>query len=74
MLCDAYGLTRAEREGMVAVVERRIRVSRDTLAARAAAGEPAWVRLWRDGHGAENVENVAYLLRHRAEIERHMSG
>jgi hypothetical protein len=74
VLCDAYGLTRAERPGLIELVERRIRVSHDTLAARAAAGEPAWVRLWRDGHGAENVENVAYLLRHRAEIERHMSG
>jgi hypothetical protein len=74
VFCDAYGLTRVERVGLVELVERRIRVSHDTLAARAAAGEPVWLRMWREGHGAENVENVAYLARHRVEIERHMSG
>jgi hypothetical protein len=72
VLCDAYGLSRAERTGLVELVERRIRVSHDTLAARAAAGEPAWLRMWREGHGAENAANVAYLVRHRAEIEREL--
>jgi hypothetical protein len=68
VLCDAYGLD--ERIGLLALVARRIRVSHDTLAARAAAGEPAWVRMWNEGHGAENAENIAYLRRYRAEIAR----
>jgi Ser/Thr protein kinase RdoA (MazF antagonist) len=72
VLCDAYGLE--ERAGLIELVERRIQVSYDTLAARAAAGEPAWVRMWREGHGADTAENIAYLRRHRAELERHLSG
>ena len=74
VLCDGYGLARAERTGLVELVERRIRVSHDTLAARAAAGEPAWVRMVAEGHGADDAENIAYLRRHRAEIERHLRG
>jgi hypothetical protein len=72
VLCDAYGLNAEERAGLIELVEQRIQVSHDTLAARAAAGEPAWVRMWREGHGAENPQNIAYLRRHRAEIERHL--
>jgi hypothetical protein len=68
VLCDAYGLE--GRAGLVELVERRIRVSHDTLAARAAAGEPAWARMWAEGHGAENAENIAYLRRNRDEIAR----
>jgi hypothetical protein len=74
VLCDAYGLDVEERVGLVELVERRIRVSYNTLAARAAAGDPAWVRMWREGHGEENAANIAYLRRHRAEIERHLCG
>jgi len=73
VLCDAYGLAQAERSGLVELVERRIQSLHDTLAARAAAGEPAWVRMWNEGHGAQNAANVAYLRRHRAEIERRIS-
>ena len=40
----------------------------------AAPDEPAWVQMWRDGHGAENAANVAYLRRHRAEIEANLCG
>jgi hypothetical protein len=68
VLCDAYGL--AERAGLVELVERRIRAVHDTLAARAAAGEPAWVRMWQEGHGTESAANVAYLRRHRDDIAR----
>ena len=71
VLCDGYGL--AERADLLELVERRIRVSHDTLAARAAAGEPAYVRLWREGHGTGTAGNLAYLRHHRAEIERHLA-
>jgi hypothetical protein len=74
VLCDGYGLARAERTGLVELVARRIQVSHDTLMARAAAREPAWVRMVAEGHGADDAENVAYLHRHRAEIERHLRG
>jgi Ser/Thr protein kinase RdoA (MazF antagonist) len=74
VFCDANGLDAQERIGLVGLVEWRIRVSHDTLASRAAAGDPAWVRMWEEGHGVENAENIAYLRRHRAEIERHLLG
>jgi len=73
-LCDAYGLVAGERVGLVERIERRIRVSHDTLATRAAAGDPAWVRMWREGHGTENAENIAYRRRHRAEMEGRLRG
>jgi Ser/Thr protein kinase RdoA (MazF antagonist) len=68
VLCDAYGLE--DRAGLIELVARRIQASHDTLAARAAAGEPAWVRMWQEGHGAENEENIAYLRRNRDETVR----
>jgi hypothetical protein len=68
VLCDAYGL--AERADLLDLVERRIQVTHDTLAARAAAGVPAYLRLWREGHGDGTAGNLAYLRHHRAEIAR----
>ena len=43
------------------------------LAAWAAAGVPAYVKLWREGHGDGAHGNLAYLRHHRAEIERHLT-
>jgi hypothetical protein len=71
LVCDAYGLD--DRAALLDLVERRIQVTHDTLAARAAAGEPAWLRMWQEGHGAEHAENLVYLRRHHAEIARHLS-
>jgi hypothetical protein len=71
VLCDAYGLE--ERAGLLDLVERRIRVSHDSLAAWAAAGVPTYVKLWRAGHGEGTHGNLAYLRHHRAEIERHLT-
>jgi Ser/Thr protein kinase RdoA (MazF antagonist) len=68
ILCDAYGLT--DRAALLDLIEQRIQVTHDTLTARAAAGEPAWLRMWQEGHGAENADNLAYLRRHRVDIAR----
>ena len=71
VFCDAYGL--ADRRGLLDTVERRLKASYDTLAAWAAAGDPAFVALWRDGHADGSVDDIAYLRRHRAEFERHLN-
>lgn len=68
VFCDAYGLV--GRGGLLGMIERRQRVLYDSVAAWAAAGDPAFVALWREGHAAAVLEDGAYLRRHRADFER----
>lgn len=44
----------------------------DTVVARAAAGEPAWVKMVKEGNGADTDESLAYLRRYRGEIGRQL--
>jgi hypothetical protein len=73
VLCDGYGLGRADRTELLELVERRIRVSHDTLVARAAAGVLAYVKLLRDGHGDGDAANLAYLRHYRDDIGRELT-
>lgn len=59
VLLDAYGLE--ERAGFVSAVIARARDQVEGLAARAAAGVPAYVAIAREGHIEAMRRNVAYL-------------
>ena len=68
LFCDAYGLE--DRRGLTAVIEWRQAVHYGTLAAWAMAGAPVFERLWREGHGEAMLRDLAWMRRHRAELER----
>ena len=50
-LADGYGLSRADRERLPAVVVARIESSYRHLRRRAEAGIEPWRQMWLDGHG-----------------------
>jgi hypothetical protein len=49
LIADAYGLSEAQRAGIVPLLARRTRAVRDFLAGQAARGAEPWARLWREG-------------------------
>ena len=69
LFCDAYGLGLDDRLAALDLVGWRIAASHDTCAAR-AAGDPAYLRLWREGHARGSDANVAYLRAVRADLRR----
>lgn len=68
LFCDTYGLS--QREGLLDLVERRMQVLYATLAAWAAAGEPAFVKMWKEGHGLGILKDMAYVRTYRDELEQ----
>jgi Ser/Thr protein kinase RdoA (MazF antagonist) len=67
LFCDSYGL--AERQDLLAVVERRQQVLLDTLVAWGQAGVPGFAAMLRDGH-ADGIRNdIAYLRHNRSALE-----
>jgi hypothetical protein len=63
VFCDAYGLE--DRSRLLDIIERRQRALHDSIAQWAAAGEPAFIAMWRDGHATGVLADIAYLRRHR---------
>jgi phosphotransferase family enzyme len=70
LFCDAYGLT--GRGGLLATIARRQRALYDSIAAWAAAGEPAFVASWRRGDAAATLKDSDYLDRYRREFSREL--
>jgi aminoglycoside phosphotransferase (APT) family kinase protein len=68
--CDAYGLD--SRDGVVEMIKLRQETTHATFKRRAEAGEPAYVRLWEMGAGDGLTRQMAFLDRHRADIEAHL--
>jgi hypothetical protein len=64
---DAYGLD--ERADILAVVRRRQEVVRTTIATWAAAGDPVFAGLRREGRLADIDNDIAYVERSRHEWE-----
>lgn len=50
LFCDAYGLTRTEREQLLPFVRQSQQAALDTIETWGPAGKPGWDRLWRIGH------------------------
>ncbi len=71
LFCDAYGLD--DRRGMLDTIERRQQVLYDSLTAGAAAGDPGFAALVRDGHGDGVLVDMAYIRRCRAEFVHALS-
>lgn len=68
MFCDAYGLGR--RDQLLDMVARRQRALRDSIANWAAAGEPAFVAMLRDGHANMILNDIGFVERNRNELSR----
>ena len=68
--CDAYELE--ERGSLLETIMRRQRVLYDSIAAWAAAGEPALVALWRAGDAVMALNDHSYLDRHRGDFAREL--
>jgi len=65
LFCDAYGLD--DRVEFFDVVRERILASITGMEAKAAAGEPAFVRMLADGHVDRMRDDLRELDAHRAE-------
>jgi aminoglycoside phosphotransferase (APT) family kinase protein len=72
LLLDAYGLD--ERDGFVALVRERMRVLRETIRARAEAGEPAWLAMWGTSDSEGPLADRAWVARHRRALEAAVGG
>ena len=59
VFCNAYRLE--DRSELLDTIERRQRALHDSIAQWAAAGEPAFVAMLRNGHAAGIVRDTAYL-------------
>ena len=68
LFCDAYGLE--DRRGLLDLIERRQHVLYNSVVAWAAAGDPAFAAMCRDGHTKGILGDLAYVRRYRAEFER----
>ena|GEM_PF-4257401 len=72
LFCDVYGL--ADRRDLLPSIQHRMTVSYATIAAAAADGTPAFVAMWRDGHGEGIVRDLAHLRRHWTEFDQCLDG
>jgi aminoglycoside phosphotransferase (APT) family kinase protein len=72
VFCDAYGFS--EYGEILRWIQHRMAASYTSVAAWGAAGDPAFVRLWREGHAEGVLADLEYLRRHWLELELHLSG
>ncbi len=71
VFCDAYGLE--DRRGLIDTILWRQQATYDSVVAWAADGDPAFVRLLRDGHAAGTLHDIAYVRAHHSDLERRLS-
>ncbi|MFB7944892.1 phosphotransferase [Kitasatospora phosalacinea] len=67
--CDAYGLGRADRAGLVDAIGARLHALVAHMRAEAAAGSAAFASHLADGHHLMYLSDAAYVLRERARFE-----
>jgi aminoglycoside phosphotransferase (APT) family kinase protein len=72
LFCDAYGLE--DREGLVALIQRRQLTLYETARTWGEAGIPGWAEVWRDTRGEQWLRSMRYAERERDEWERHLLG
>ncbi len=72
VFCNAYGLE--DRRGLLGVIQRRQAVLYESLRAWVEMGDPAFVAMWREGHGEGILRDLAYVRRHGTELERGLLG
>lgn len=70
VFCAAYGLP--VRRDLLPTIQQRMTVTYASVAAWAAAGMPAYVRLWEEGHADGVLHDLAYLRQHWAALEQHL--
>lgn len=68
LFCDAHGLTAAERDRVLDLLQGYLVTALDGMRAKAEAGHPAYARIWRDGYPALNSRSRAWLRAHRAAL------
>ncbi|MFD8593829.1 phosphotransferase enzyme family protein [Kitasatospora sp. NPDC059646] len=68
--CDAYGLDRAGRAGLVDALEARLHALVAHMRAEAAAGSAAFASHLADGHHLMYLADAAYVVRERDRFER----
>lgn len=66
-LCDRYGME--DRTDLVDLVTARVASSRDGIETRAAAGEPAFVRMLADGHADAMTQTIAHVRGIAADLD-----
>jgi aminoglycoside phosphotransferase (APT) family kinase protein len=69
LFLDTYGVERAERDGFVALLVRRINRLLDFMRSEAAGGNDDFQRHIDDGHVRIYLSDIEYLERNRAAIE-----
>jgi hypothetical protein len=74
LIADAYGLSEAQRAGIVPLLALRTRSMRDFLAGQAARGTQPWARLWREGHGGAWDADTRYIEQREARWRRALLG
>jgi hypothetical protein len=67
MFCDAYGLD--DRSGLVDRIVERQRATYTAFKDGAAAGDPAYQRLWELGAGTGILRQIEYVQAHRSALE-----
>jgi aminoglycoside phosphotransferase (APT) family kinase protein len=71
LLCDAYGLSAPEREGLIdavaAYLQRGYELHRSW---GALERRPKWRRMWESGSGEAILDNAAWLDEHRGGLVR----
>lgn len=72
-LADGYGLDALERRRLPDLVIARMASSTLMMRRRAAAGEEPWTTLWRSGHGAAWLEDLAWAGGQRDSWRRWMT-
>jgi len=70
VFCDAYGFS--DYDEILRTIQHRMTASYTSLAAWAAAGIPAYVRLWQEGHTDGVLRDLAYLCQHWTALRQHL--
>lgn len=68
VFCDAYGLE--DRAGLTKTIERRVQAVGALILDRAARGDPVFQRHLEEGHVEVYERDLAFLQRHRHELQR----
>jgi Ser/Thr protein kinase RdoA (MazF antagonist) len=72
--CDAYGISRTERDGLSQLVIERLQALVAFMTAEASRGDTAFESNVRDGHHVLYLDDIAYVRAHAERIERALAG
>lgn len=69
LFCDIYGLSQKERIGLADLVAERLQVLVNFMTSQAENGEENFQTNLEDGHHLLYLEDIAYIKKHRSQIE-----